>query len=567
MAKFTLTTKTGKKFQLNDSDEIHRGGEGRILAIASAPTLVAKIYHDNIATISEEQFDYLSKLNDALFVVPKDLLFEKSQKIVGFTMEYLGQDYFPLSSVFSKSFCLMNDINDNVKRKISDNLINAVEYAHKNNLVIGDLNQYNVMINKLGEIRLIDVDSYQTPNHLHSGLLLEDIRDYLHGGFINKNSDFFALSVLLFYSLTYAHPFKGIHKKIKILADRMKLKLPIFINDPDLIPPKCYEPITDDMLQNQFSKFYLGGDRFLISMSGVGAMVSRKPKPTIIDKIIQKDLVITPIVQNTNVVNVVFSSESGYIETDDLFVVYNAKNKGYLNEKCRILKKDFSHIYLSSENILVRKSEKLFHYKSATEIVELTNYSFPMEALVYQLNDILVVVGNDVMNWLYLNEVRNNSIQNKRIEVFSKGFRLYNGLIQNAGGINRIFYHTGKDIATVKFDQKSVKEIYQQGNVGMVQYVDNNVVKNKYFKIVGLNVEFANFDSSKVFDFAFMPTQSPEGFVFQPSDNKILILRTLDFQQTSEMDCDLVSEQTKLQHSKAGIIAWEGKAVYLLNKK
>jgi len=567
MAKFTLTTPDGTKFQLNDNDEIHRGGEGRILAIASDATLVAKIYHDGISPISQEQYNFLSQLDRQWFVVPVDLLLEKTGNIAGFTMEYIGKEFFPLSSIFTKSFCFQNAITDDVKQKIAANLIQALEIAHKSKLVVGDLNQYNILINSVGDIKLIDVDSYQTPNHIHSGMLLEDIRDYFHGGFVSANSDFFALSVLVFNSFTYAHPFKGIHKKYRTLSERMRFKLPIFITDPDLIPPKCYEPIVDDGLQNQFSRLYLNGERFLLNLASGMVAVSKKPKPQMIDKIIEQDLIISPILQNINIINTWFNTEYGIVETDDLFIGYNAKNKGYLNERFRISKAEYSAMYLGSENILVRKGQQLFHYKSPTEIIELTNYAFPKESVISQYNDMLVVVDNEIMTWVYLNEIMNHSIQNKRIDVFGKGFKKYSSFIQNAGGILRIFYQAGKDIATVKLSVLSAKDIFQQANVGIIQWVENNRVINKYFKINGLNIEIATNEVEMVFNFAFMPTQGTEGFIFEPSDNKINIIRTSDFQKTSEMLCSFVSEQSRLHYTKAGILAWEGKSVYLLNKK
>ena len=76
MAKIKVFVKNGKHFQLDEKDEIHRGGEGKIFIIPNNQSLVAKIYHDNITPISQDQFNYLSKLDKSLFVVPQDLLFD-----------------------------------------------------------------------------------------------------------------------------------------------------------------------------------------------------------------------------------------------------------------------------------------------------------------------------------------------------------------------------------------------------------------------------------------------------------------------------------------------------------
>lgn len=572
MAEITAYTQKGKAYKISASDEIHRGGEGRIMAIKTNPDIVAKLYHDGIFPITKEQFDFLSKLNskeaEELFVRPLDLLFNKKKQIIGFTMKYLGQDYFPISAIFSKNFCLQNDINQYSKIKFAEKIIRAICYAHQNKLVIGDLNQYNILITKQGDLKLIDVDSYQTPFHPHSGYLLEEIRDYLYGGKISKQSDFFAFSILFFYSLTFAHPFKGIHKKYKKLSERMLHRIPIFVKDTDLKPPKCYTPINSDLLQNQFEKFYIEGERFLISLKDAKIDKFLKiKKPIPIAAIVEKDLIIKLIIENQKVKNIFFLKEKGFVETSENYQIFNSKNKGYLTSLFTIDKKDWEKIYISDKNIFVRKKDKLFHYKNNTEIIEITNFKFSENSITYQLENILIVINEDVMTWLYLDDVLNHSVRNKRTEVFSRGFTYHKGLFQNAGGILRIFYNQGKDIATVKIDKHSIKEIYQQKNIGIIQYIENKQIKNQYFKISGLNIEFSQQENGKVYDFAYMPTSKEDGFIFEPEDGKINLRKTQDFQIISELNCELITSETKLQYSESGIIAWENENIYLINKK
>ena len=98
-------------YYIKDSDEIHRGGEGRIMLLTGKPDFVAKLYHSGINTISEQQYNFLTKLDRTLFVVPEELLSDGKGKIAGFTMKYVGKDYFPLSSIFSKNFCTRNNIH------------------------------------------------------------------------------------------------------------------------------------------------------------------------------------------------------------------------------------------------------------------------------------------------------------------------------------------------------------------------------------------------------------------------------------------------------------------------
>ncbi len=565
MPKFKVTTNTGNSFFLKDENEIHRGGEGRILLIDSQKEKVAKIYHAGIKPITEERFTHLMQLDKSLFLTPQELLLQK-KTIIGYTMEFAGSEFFPLSSCFSKFFCVRMNMGNQIRVKIAKKLIAAVKTAHKHHIIIGDLNQYNVLVNKKGEIKLIDTDSYKTPGFPHSGLLLDEIRDYLYQGIVSENSDYFALSVLLFYLFTYTHPFKGIHQKIKKLADRMIHKIPVFASDPLLKIPKCYQPLQDKNLQTDFNRFYLQGERYLLSFAGSGAIKTAKPKVQLLKRFDEKELIITPIIQNEQVLNVRFESAAGYIETDKQFIVYAANNKAYVSRKFKIPKKEYDAVFVTDENTLLRKAGSLYHYKNDSDIVKISNFQFADDSILHQSGNILMVIAANQMYKLYLDEIRNNSIANKRIEVFGAAFSHHNGLIQNSGGVQRIFYNTGKDIATVKAE-KNIKMIYQQGNVGILQSIENRKLTNHYFKIKGLKQEISAKYAELFTHFAYMPNGDGEGFIFEPADNKILVLRTQDFKIISEMRTNLISAQTSLSYTKSGIIAWEDDSVYLINKK
>jgi len=565
MSKFQLKTAGGKVYNFNDTDEIHRGGEGRILSMRKNADMVAKIYHPNITPLSKGQFDFLSQLDADLFVVPLELLFDDKMQIVGFTMQYIDNNYFPLISLFSKNFCIRNSISSDTKRVIAENLIRAVHYAHTKQVVVGDLNQYNVLVHPCGSIRLIDVDSYQTPSHSHSGIMLDEIRDYLYNAKVNEESDFFALSVLVFYAFTYAHPFKGVHSVYKTIAERMVQRLPIFCDSPQLVKPKCYEPITEAALQLQYEKLYIEGLRFALSLDGLQAKAS-VAKAVATTVVSEKELTIKPIMEDVEILDINFEKRRGYIETATSFFVFDTSNKGWLNQIAEVKKADFQRIYVSQSYIFGKRDEQLFLVRSKTENIEITNFRFPAESIIYQLGDILLAVGYDLMYKLYLSDVINNSLRNERIEVFSRGFKAFTGLVQNAGGVNRIFYNTGKNIATVKADF-NIKQLVQAENVGIIQYVEKKKIQTKYFKIKGLNLELSQHTIEEISDFGFMPQGDGEGFIFEPNDNKISMIHTSDFKTVSQIDCKLVSTQSKLQHTNAGIILWENKNAYLLNKQ
>ena len=563
MPKFKVSTHTGNTFYLNDDNEIHRGGEGRILLIDNQPNKIAKIYHQGIKGINKKRFDALQKLDKSLFIIPEELLLINNL-IIGYTMQFAGNDFFALASCFNKNFCKKNNCTQKIKQTIANKLINAVKQAHKQNIVLGDLNQYNVLVNTKGDIKLIDTDSYKVPGFNHSGLLLDEIRDYLYNGIVSKNSDYFALSVLLFYLFTYTHPFKGIHEKYKKLAERMIHKIPVFAKDPLLKVPKCYQALNDAKLQKHFEKLYIDGQRFLLNLSGFS--VATKPTTTLtIKRLQEKDLIISTILDNTLVQDIQFNNNGGYIETPERFLVYSAKNKTYVQHRFDILKQDFNRIFVSGETVLAQKGNALYHYKNNTNIVKISNFNFETGMQIHQFEDILIAIGKNKMYRLYMNDILNTSVKNKRSEVFEAGFSHYAGLIQNTGGVQRIFYNSGKDIATVK-TKKRIKALYQTSNMGIAQYIEQNKLINRYFKINGLEQEFSTQVAEHFTHFAYLPTSKQNGFIFEPTDTGINIIRSEDFKVISHLQTGVISAQSTLNYTKSGIIAWENDAVYLINK-
>lgn len=564
MPEFQVKTHTGKIIVLNDKNEIYRGGEGRILLIDNQNSKVAKIYHTGIKPIDKKHFDELQNLDKNIFITPDELLYQNNI-VVGYTMKFAGKDFFALASCFNKSFCKKNNCNQKVKFKIAQNLINAVKSAHKNNIVIGDLTQYNVLVDTKGNIKLIDTDSYKIPGYTHSGLLLDEIRDYLYNGIVNKNSDYFALSVLLFYLFTYTHPFKGIHQKFKKISERMIHKIPVFADDPLLKKPKCYRALQDDQLQNHFKRLYIDGERFLLNISG-HTITTASTIRLGFNRLQEKELLISTIADNTNILNVSIDLTGGYIETNDRYMIFSSVYKGQVNRRFDVLKTEFEQVFVSGTTVLAIRDNALFKLNKVGDARELKNFHIEKNMHAHQFGNILLMIGQHQMYKLYIDEILNHSIKNQRIEIFGEGFSHHAGLVQNSGGVQRIFYNTGKDIATVK-SGKNVKAVYQKENVGMVQYIENKQLINRYFKIKGLKQEFAAQATESYSHFAFMPTEKGEGFIFEPTDTGISVIRTEDFQPISKMDTQNISAQTALFYTKSGIIAWEDNTVLLINKK
>ncbi|MGB0932167.1 MAG: protein kinase domain-containing protein, partial [Chitinophagales bacterium] len=261
-------TQNNTSITLSDQNEIHRGGEGQILLIPELRHQVAKIYHNPNATITLQQIQALKVLDKQYFVKPLQVIQDASTStIIGFTMDYLGKDFFPLASLFSAPFCQRKQINEAAKWKIAHQIQAAITQAHQHQIVIGDLSGLNILVNDKGVVKFIDVDAYQTPIQPHSAVLYDEIRDHYYQGKVSQDSDHFAFAVILFQLLAYIHPFKGIHSTYKTLADRMIHQIPVFAKDARLKTPKCYRPIANPILQQQFEAIFMNGHRAPLQLS------------------------------------------------------------------------------------------------------------------------------------------------------------------------------------------------------------------------------------------------------------------------------------------------------------
>lgn len=554
-----------KLYTLDNNKEIARGGEGYLVLVPGTNDLVAKIYLPNCLNINESKFNYLNKLDDKYFIKPQELLYDKNgSKIVGITMKYLDQDYYPLDSIFNKSFCLQHQIDFLKKEKITNQLIEAVKLAHSLNIDIGDLSALNIMINNNGDVKLIDVDSYQVPGIKHSNKLLEDIRDYLIGGSVCKESDYFSLSVVIFNYLTHLHPFKGVHKKYPKLMERMIKKIPVFVKDPNLVIPKCYEPIQDTFLSNQYERLYLKGERFLISINKFAAPILGKIVPP--QSISEKEVIIQTILSGEIIEYAYFTEKHGMLRTKNEFIFYDVNNKGMFFKRAILNRKEWKDVFFGNKNVIGTKNDKLYllniNNGSGEEII---NFELKAKARFVHLNNILIMIEDEYMWKVFLDEVKYKNILLEKQPVYGKGFNTYSGIIQNVGG--EIYIHTniGGKLNTLKSPLPLTKGIISRNNVGILKYEENKQLKYKYFNITDSKINLFQ-ETDNLYNLTIRE-ENNGSLIFIPNDNKIDVLRGMDFYKLAEIGCSVISTDSRLYNTNAGIVVVNENQSYLINKK
>lgn len=217
------TDENGKVINLGK--KIAQGGEGTVYNCSTSSRLVAKIYNQNkLSPKKAQKLEVMCNLYDneiAKFSAWVKTVIYENGNAVGFLMEKITQ--------YEEIHLLYGTTDDRQKYfpnaewkfmvHAALNLAIAVDTLHQKGIVIGDINQSNILVNDQAEIKLIDCDSYQVEHNGKTYICEVGVPEYtspeLQGcSFKNvirdQNHDCFGLAVMIFKILFFAkHPYSG----------------------------------------------------------------------------------------------------------------------------------------------------------------------------------------------------------------------------------------------------------------------------------------------------------------------------------------------------------------------
>jgi hypothetical protein len=156
---------------VNLGEEIGRGGEAVIRAVADRPDQVAKLWHDPAA------HDRAAKLRAMLTAPPADptaasghvsipwpstAVFDGADTLRGFLMPRLGEAK-PLFEVFNpaRRRAVAPGWDERYLYRAARNLASVLETIHRAGYVVGDLNESNVLVAPTALVSVVDTDSFQ----------------------------------------------------------------------------------------------------------------------------------------------------------------------------------------------------------------------------------------------------------------------------------------------------------------------------------------------------------------------------------------------------------------------
>tara|TARA_B100000963_G_scaffold279659_1_gene248128 strand:- start:10613 stop:13639 length:3027 start_codon:yes stop_codon:yes gene_type:complete len=231
--KIDSVLKTNKGLKIKLTKMINKGGEGSIFEFKtlefakkseeySAKTFLAKIYHKD--QVNQARMDKVNlfvqnreniKVQGVCF--PISSLYNENNEFVGYTMKRAGDSFsqgaFPLKPyLFTKPIAekYFSDWNRENLITLCINIVEKINTLHKLNILLGDINPNNILVDKNANVYFIDTDSYQVENYpcpvgtatfTHPDILKES-RTNNYKNFLRTNEhERFAVSTLIFMIL------------------------------------------------------------------------------------------------------------------------------------------------------------------------------------------------------------------------------------------------------------------------------------------------------------------------------------------------------------------------------
>jgi len=233
----------GKEVNLNQNNFVAKGGEGKIFQLGG---VCYKIYEDPKKMIPEAKIKELQVFTLPNIVKPNDLIFDEKNRIIGFTMDWLGDKMVALCKLFTNTFRDNNGVTNDHIIELVENMKKTIALIHSGKCLIVDGNELNYLAaNDWTSPYFIDTNSWQTPS-FPATAIMPSIKDWSAKVF-SELSDWFSFAIVSFQLFVGIHPFKGridgfnkndfesrVKRNVSVLNP--KVRVPSSTRDFSLIP-------------------------------------------------------------------------------------------------------------------------------------------------------------------------------------------------------------------------------------------------------------------------------------------------------------------------------------------
>lgn len=518
--------------------QIAAGGEGSILENGKN---VVKVYFQPRPTKFADHLQTLNSL-DERFVKPLGVWYNQSGLVAGFEMEYVDLNkYWLFNNLFNKSFCNSNGIDKKFKIKVLENLKDAVEFAHSKGIVIGDLNQYNLFVKKDGSVLFCDVDSFATSIQPHSGVLIDEIRDWTTTN-VNSSTDIWAYNILSFWSTTYVHPFKWVAPgNTETIEQRVRQSKSILGKIQGIKIPPLYES-PDPIVVPQFEENFKGR-RYFVNFKGVqttNLVIAKQITSTSMNiRELMKDVL--KVRSSGNLLSV--KTKTGWFLLETKFLrITKQIDLGNSNLD--------DEVFPGNDKVLIIQKDKLYSVRGLEQ--EFFNYHY-----YHNGNSLMIVDYDRDLQWNYNIDNQLMGVEKTQTPVFAKSI-LFNGCpIQNFGKKKFLNIPVRNTYTMFEVPQGTKTALYFSG------YCVVETIEKRQVKFILMKPSNHKLESGIELD--YLPHFCVKNdMIFIPDDGFIGVYK--DGIMITKLDCDS-TRSSLLFSTNSGIIMLENQSLYLLNTK
>ncbi|TWI96768.1 DNA-binding helix-hairpin-helix protein with protein kinase domain [Mucilaginibacter frigoritolerans] len=206
---------------------IGEGGEGIIYEVQGSTEFVIKVYKEKTDRDKEDKLIFMASMAMPELLKfaawPVDVIRDAAGQVAGFVMKKLVS-FVPLHMLFNPMDRkrIFPDKGYNFLIHVARNLAIAFHQIHQQGIVVGDVNEANILVSNTGMVVLIDCDSFQVKNGSRYHFCEVGIPRYTPPELLEKgsfeqvvrtiNTDSFSLATLIFQLIFLGRaPFTGIN--------------------------------------------------------------------------------------------------------------------------------------------------------------------------------------------------------------------------------------------------------------------------------------------------------------------------------------------------------------------
>jgi serine/threonine protein kinase len=219
--------------ELRRLSSIAEGGEGIIYEYNGN---ILKVYKNSVDLATKERKITSSawRMLPKEVVAPTEAVYNSNGKFIGFLMpKVIGEEIRVLTN---RKFLKSNGIGTDFILKILVKIQQTVRELHKHNIYIGDLNDQNILFDIAGNVYFIDCDSWSIED-VKCEVVMDLYRDpMMNGNDFSESTDMYAMSILIWKTLTRIHPHGGTMEPDMDILDRMKKGISVIDNPKVKIP-------------------------------------------------------------------------------------------------------------------------------------------------------------------------------------------------------------------------------------------------------------------------------------------------------------------------------------------